>query len=154
MSWISLPCEGNVVFHFLSATLEGWNSPRSWSTLTYFDLHDWLSRSEIWQRNFALDLLCPWQGRNLVSSNGKQLMCERASVVRHRVSSPPIGRDRPIRKLGRSGLKSKWLLTLLCMSSLPTWSLQMELQNVKYNNHGHQPFDHFLFSLKLINSKI
>ena len=137
MSSISLPCGANVVFHFLSTSLVGLNSPRSCSNLTTCDPYDCLSRSKIWQSNFAVDLLCPWRGRNLVSSNGKQLMCERASVVRHRISPTLIGRDRPIRELGRTGFKSKWLLTLLCMSSLPTWSLLVE-QNVKYkisNNH-------------------
>ena len=76
---------------------------------------------KIGRRNLLYFCSGLWQkSRNLVS-NGKQLMCERASVVRHRLFLPLIGRAWPITERGRTGFKSKWLLTLICMSSLWRW---------------------------------
>ena len=76
---------------------------------------------KIGRRNLLYFCSGLWQkSRNLVS-NGKQLMCERASVVRHRLILSLIGRAWPITERGRTGFKSKWLLTLICMSSLWRW---------------------------------
>ena len=76
---------------------------------------------KIGRRNLLYFCSGLWQkSRNLVS-NGKQLICERASVVRHRLFLSLIGRAWPITERGRTGFKSKWLLTLICMSSLWWW---------------------------------